>query len=346
MISPVPSSSLDRLRAVLEVSDPKAGAASGLERLVRLGLDKLPMPGAGATIERWQALAVVAEHDLSLAKLYEGHTDALAIMMELGALPATADQGSWCVWAAESSQGRTTIEPLGEDRVLLHGTKFWCSGAGKASHAVLTAWHPDDRGPQLVRVSLRQPGVTVIADEWHAVGMAGSASLDVQFRGAPGHLIGGVGEYLSRPGFWQGGAGIAACWLGGARGLAVTLRQAPPLAAEPVGRTLRLCALGKVDVALETAAAILRETARWIDEHPSEDASRVALRARLVAEDTARRVLDEVGRALGATPFCRDARFAQAAADLPVFIRQSHADRDCVALGERLLSSNEDLWKL
>jgi hypothetical protein len=39
-------------------------------------------------------------------------------------------------------------------------------------------------------------------------------------------------------------------------------------------------------------------------------------------------------RALGAGPLCRNARFARALADLPVFLRQSHAERDLAALGE------------
>ena len=54
-----------------------------IPELVRQGLDRLPLPGQGATLQRWQALCAVAEHDLSLAKLYEGHTDALAVMAEV-----------------------------------------------------------------------------------------------------------------------------------------------------------------------------------------------------------------------------------------------------------------------
>ena len=39
-------------------------------------LDLLPLPGQGQTLKRWQTLARVAGCDLTLAKLYEGHTDA------------------------------------------------------------------------------------------------------------------------------------------------------------------------------------------------------------------------------------------------------------------------------
>ena len=98
---------------------------------------------------------------------------------------------------------------------------------------------------------------------------------------------------------------------------------------------------------MQATAALMREGAQWIDAHPSADAGLVAVRLRLAAEDCARCVLDEVGRALGAAPFCRNARFARAAADLPVFIRQSHAERDFASVGERLVKQpGEGLWKL
>ena len=40
--------------------------------------------------------------------------------------------------------------------------------------------------------------------------MAGSASIDVSFKGALARRVDDVGAYLARPGFWHGGAGIAA----------------------------------------------------------------------------------------------------------------------------------------
>jgi len=54
-----------------------------MRRLLAEGLTELPLPGGGATRERWRALAAVAAIDLSLAKIYEVHTDALAILAEL-----------------------------------------------------------------------------------------------------------------------------------------------------------------------------------------------------------------------------------------------------------------------
>lgn len=343
---PVDPGLLPRLTAALAELDRSGQPGASLNELVRQGLDRLPLPAQGATLSRWQALCAVAEHNLSLAKLYEGHTDALAVMAELEPAAVPLPGLTWGLWASEAPEGRAVLETTPRHGVRLHGVKRWCSGAGQVSHGLLTAWRPDGRGPQLVRVAMDQPGVSTSGIGWDAVGMAASASIDVAFDGAVVECVGAEGAYLHRPGFWHGGAGIAACWHGGALSLAQalhrTLVQAPPAGHNP----FRLAALGKVGVALQSTAALLRETAHWIDDHRGADAGAMALRVRLAAEVSSTLVLGEVGRALGATPFCRDATFAQMAADLPVFLRQSHAERDFAALGERLLSTGEPSWAL
>ena len=354
---------LENIEAALLRLDASAAAPTQFLELLKQQLAHLPLPGSGSggTLQRWQALAAVGAHNLSLVKLYEGHTDALAILSELGhndmATPAAeptkpltnaaaTPPQSWGVWAAEMPGSRVIITALNSTTVQLNGEKFWCSGALTVSHGLLTAWHADGTGPQLVRVAMRQPGVSVSSASWGAVGMADSASVDVSFSNAKAYLVGKPGEYLSRPGFWQGGAGIAACWYGGAVGLALALHQAmadTPLASRS---PFKLAALGKVDLALHSTAQLLRSAAQWIDANPISDASSMALRLRLSAEACANTVLMEAGRALGAAAFCRNARFALAAADLPVFIRQSHADRDFAALAERVILTRAGPWRL
>lgn len=338
--------SLQALNALLAGLDPQAGAASWLTHLVARGADRLPVPGGGATLARWQALCAVAQHDLSLAKLFEGHTDALAILRESGAPFASSTERTWGMWAAEAADARVLISPSEPGECTLAGVKRWCSGAAHVSDGLLTAWHGDGRGPQLVHVEMGQRSISVDARPWHAVGMQGSASIDIHFEGASARLVGGVGSYLCRPGFWQGGAGVSACWLGGALAVAGTLRRALRDGTERDRSPFRLAALGKVDASVQGTTALLREAASWIDTHPTGDARAVAARVRLSAEVTATRVLDQVGRALGAGPYCRDAAFARMAADLPVFIRQSHGERDWASLGEQSLASGEDTWTL
>lgn len=320
-----------------------AARARLLSELARRGLATLPRPGSGSTLERWQALAAVAACDLALVKLYEGHTDALAILIEAGH-DAPGAQGTWGMWAAESPGARVTFESAAMGRCILNGTKAWCSGAAHLDRALLTVWRADGAGPFLAAVDLKQPGVAFDGANWRAVGMTATDSHDVMFGGVSAELVGTERFYLNRPGFWQGGSGIAACWHGAACAIAETLRAAAQRA--PDAGWHRLLALGAIDHILAANAAMLRESAAWIDAHPQEDARAVALRTRAAADAAAGLVLQHATRALGATPLCRDSWFARMAADLPVFVRQSHGDRDLVALGEAVLSAEAPAWTL
>lgn len=302
-----------------------------LQALVSEGLDQLPTPASGRTLERWQGLACVAGHDLRLCKLYEGHTDALAVMAELDARSIPSGS-TWGMWAAEPPQARVLISAgdteYGALGVRLDGRKAWCSGAGVLSHALITAWDDHDQ-QQLVAVELNQPGVKVTSEGWRAVGMGATESVEVQFEKAVAYRVGKPGQYLSRPGFWHGGIGIAACWYGAACALAQNLLLHSQKSAEPHA----LAHLGAVDTALYGAATVLRTSAQFLDDCPTADAEQLARRSRAIIEATAENVILHVGRALGAGPYCRDAHFSQMIADLPVFLRQSHAERDLAALG-------------
>nr|WP_298377150.1 acyl-CoA dehydrogenase family protein [uncultured Halomonas sp.] len=330
------------LQSRLPATDIEALGAS-LEYLIDAGADRMPLPGQGGTLSRWQTLADVAGLDLSLVKLFEGHTDALAIIAEHDACALVPADARWGMWAAEPPFARVEIEQScdanGND-VTISGRKAWCSGAPILTHGLMTAWQ--DGAQRLVAVALDQPGVNVTSQGWEAVGMAATASVEVEFDHARAQLIGPAGGYLDRPGFWQGGAGIATCWFGGARALGETLRAR----AKDNGNAHLLAHLGAVDVALESARATLREAAGWIDAHPRQSAQLVAMRARAVIEQVVNEVIHHTGRALGAGPYCRDPAFAQRMADLPVFLRQSHAERDLEALGHELASLNASPWRL
>lgn len=330
---------MTELEAFLQRQPPDypdtAALGQCLRALVEVGLDQLPLPGSGRTLERFQSLAAVGAHDLGVCKLYEGHTDALAIIEQLGGtLPAGR---TWGMWAAEPPNARLRVSRQGQ-RVTLHGRKAWCSGAAVVSHGLVTAWDEQDR-QQLVAVALDQSGVTITDQGWQAVGMATTGSVEVLFDGAVGEAIGDPGDYLSRPGFWQGGIGIAACWYGAAQSLAQHLQQHCAERQEPHA----LAHLGAVDCALQAAATVLRSSASSLDAAPLDNAERLARRARAVVEDAAEQVIQHVGHALGAGPYCKDRRFARLSADLPVFLRQSHAERDLAALGQLVTGST---WTL
>ncbi|CUJ48939.1 Uncharacterised protein [Achromobacter dolens] len=340
--APLPSFSLDRLHAVLAESNAAHGSEAIMRRLVDAGCDGLPLPGSGETLTRWQALAAVAAVDLSLAKRFEGHTDALAILAELAA-PAPAPPGSiWGVWCAESARQRLVLTPDAAGRVVLNGIKTWCSGAAGASHAVVSGWTPAG-APWLATVALAQPGVTRLPDTWLAPAMRDSATLDVSFRDALGTALGAPGAYVNRPGFLHGGAGVAACWYGGLTRIFQRLRAG---ASDGRADPFRLAHLGAADVALSQARGALHAAAAAIDANPRDGCALATARARLAVETAAEDIVGRAARALGAGPLCKDPALAQVMADLPLYIRQSHAERDQASHGAQVLAAQESTWTL
>jgi alkylation response protein AidB-like acyl-CoA dehydrogenase len=297
----------------------------------------LPLPGQGATLRRLRLLTALGRDDLVAARLGEGHADAVAIRAELRDEPAQTPPGErWGVWAAAPSSVRAEHTPGGWR---LTGDRPWCSGAAWCTDALVTAAAED--GIRLFAVRNEPPYAEPVEGTWPAVGMAGSDSRTVRFTGAPARPVGEPGEYVHRPGFWHGGIGGAACWYGGALGVADTLLAA---ARDKDLSPHALAHLGAVDVALGSARAVLTEAAAAIDADPRRDAQRLAVRVRSTVEAVATEVIGRVGRALGAGPLSRDAGHARRVADLTVYLRQSHAEADLEQLGRLVAEKEADAW--
>jgi len=312
-------------------------AAQAFAGAVDSGRLDLPRPGSGATRQRWAAFADLAGEDLSLARLGEGHADAVAILAELGG-PEPSPGSRWGVWAA-NPPGRGVTAARQAGGWLLAGTKQYCSGARVCTHALVTAAAED--GERLFAVTTEQlaprPGT------WPATGMAGSDTLDVDFPGIAADPVGPPGGYTGRPGFSHGGAGVAACWYGGARAVAQTLLAAA--GKRDIG-PYALAHLGAVDIGLRTVREALDRAADEIDADPGDlsGAGPVrALRVRALTEAVASDVLARTGRALGAGPLSHDRAHSRAVADLTVYLRQHHAERDLAHLGE-LVASQGTSW--
>lgn len=295
------------------------------------------MPGGGQTLRRWSALAALGERDLAVARIVEAHADALAILAELGAGDIPLDS-CWGVWAAESAD-HPLIAATDGDGWYVDGLKAWCSAAPVVSHALVTARHGTDR--RLAIVALGDPGVTVGPDTWANTGMKRADTRTVSFDRVSARLVGRPGEYVSRSGFWLGGIGVAACWYGGAAAVATVLRERVAKSPEPHAAAH----LGAVDIILGAARDGLRAAAVQVDAQPGADHVRLARRVRGTVSYGAAAVIERVGRALGPEPLTTDSAHAQRVADLQVYIRQDHAERDLAALGADVAAAAPD-WTL
>ncbi|AYJ47840.1 acyl-CoA/acyl-ACP dehydrogenase [Rhodococcus sp. P1Y] len=317
---------------------PVAGLHDRLRQWIRDESADLELPGAGYTDSRWLTLAALGREDTVLGRFAEGHADALAILAELGG-PTPKRGQIWGVWAAEPPS--PVLEAVqGTNGWKLSGVKPWCSGASLCTNALVTA-RVGDRS-RLFAVDLTQDWCWPIANTWHAVGMSRSDSGTVRFDGATAVPVGEVGAYVERAGFWHGAVGVAAVWFGGACAVADTLHTAVRSGAD----THAKAHLGAVAASLGAASSALTTAAAEIDADPTDSDGRGRTRARTVraiVESAATDTIDRVGRALGAAPLCANGEHARRVADLTVFLRQSHAERDLAALGEDI-AKEDNPW--
>ncbi|MFE9249100.1 acyl-CoA dehydrogenase [Streptomyces sp. NPDC007088] len=331
------SPTVDNPTQVPDSTALREAAADRFARWAASGAAELPLPGGGRTRERFRALVGLGRTDLSLARLAEGHADAAAILQELGAAPPGPGE-RWGVWAAQPPGPGLSARREGTTW-LLDGLKPYCSGAHSCTHGLVTA--DTGEGHRLFVVRTDHPGYRPVEDTWQALGMAGSDTPDVRFTAVPARALGGVDAYLERPGFEHGGVGVAACWIGGALAVADTLHEAARRRTDP----FLAAHLGACDTALHAALTVLDEAAESIDHDPLDllgEARIRGLRVRALAERVCAEVLDRVGRATGAGPLCHDPGHARKVADLTVYIRQHHGERDLAALG-RLLAEEEEV---
>jgi alkylation response protein AidB-like acyl-CoA dehydrogenase len=294
----------------------------------------LPQPGAGQTGQRWAVLAAAGERNLTLARVLEAHSDALAILAEAG---EDVPDGAWGVFAAEAAPHR--LEARHRDgHAILTGVKPWCSLASQLDAALVTAHVGQER--QLFKVSLSHPSVTPEPPAtWVARGLRNVTSAPVRFNDTPADPVGPPGWYLTRPGFAWGGMGVAACWHGGARGLQATLaRQSAKRAGE-----LSALHVGLVDADLHASEAALCGAASCIDRgNAAGTAGQIlGLRVRAVVASAVERTIRQVGHALGPAPLAFDEDHARRLADLELYVRQHHAERDLARLGEAVLARPE-----
>ena len=334
------AATLAERRDLADLADTARDAAGDVPAALALAGEVgagLPVPGAGRTLHLWSALASVAAVDLTVARTLEPHLDALAILGQAG-VPAAS--GTWGVFAAEGPGDPLRAEPAGTSYVL-DGRKHWCSLAGVLDHALVSARVGEER--QLFAVDLAQDGVTAVTGTWVARGLSAVDSGPVDFADVPATAVGEPGWYLERPGFAWGGIGVAAVWFGGAVGVARRLLTA---AAHRPPDQVALMHLGAVDARLHAARCVLEEAAYAVDAGRLLGAAgwRAALRVREVVALAAEDVLGRAAHGLGPGPLATDEDHARRVADLELYLRQWHAERDQASLGEALLASSTTPW--
>ena len=283
-----------------------------------------PLPGGGKTAARHKHLVEIAQRNLSLARLAEAHFDAISILAEAGRNPVPG--AVYGVWASEIP-GQALVLSDGK----LFGRKRFCTGAGLLDRALITATEPRD---SLIDIDLRATAhsFTVDSTEWITPAFRETSTATVTFNSTAFSAVDIIGPprwYLDRPGFWPGAVGPAACWAGGALGLvdwAVGQKRNDPHTLAHLG-------------ALQADAWLLRTTlaraGEEIDSQPQNAVAnhKLALIVRHLVEITCADILTRLGRAYGPHALAFDPDVSRRYAEVELYIRQFHAERDLESLG-------------
>lgn len=296
--------------------------------------------GNGHTWRYLSVLATLGSVDLTVARTVEPHLDALSILHQAGPgldlAPIGVERTStWGVYAAHAPGARLVAEAR-ESGWVLDGAKPWCSLAADLSHAIVTA-HTGPATRRAFAISLGD-GVSPIPGTWVSRGLVDVPSGGLQLDGVVGLPVGEDDWYLTRPGFAWGGIAVAAVWFGAAQALRATLVSASRRR-EP--DQIALMHAGRLDALLFAAEVSLRHAAEAVDAGTAagREGAVLAARVRAVVAAAAETCLAVVGHALGPAPLTADEDHARRVADLTVYVRQHHAERDLAALGSMVVGS-------
>jgi hypothetical protein len=289
----------------------------------------MPLPGNGRTADRHRLLMQLGFEDLSYSRLAEAHWDAVAILKEAGREPVT--EAIYGVWASEISGHMLRLRPVDSGYRVI-GSKRFCTGAGLIDRALVTVLHPVS---QLVEIDLRAntKNIGIDGSNWKTAAFSETQTATVEFLELPlssDCLVGDVGFYLNRLGFWHGACGPAACWAGGAKALvqyAARQRNNDPHSLAHLGAMLAddwalECYLERAGLEIDTTA-----------NSPCR-AQALALKVRHLIEQTCNDILRRLERAFGPRPFAFDEEVARRSSELQLYVRQSHAERDLEALAQ------------
>lgn len=271
-----------------------------------------------------EACLALGRTDIPMARLTEGHADALRILKEadMPALP-----GIYGVWASRSAGTGLRGQMCG-GRWQASGRLRFASGAGLIDRALIPIW-TDDQTHRLVDVDVSEWAFDTT--EWKTTAMALSHShstvLDDVDLGT--RAVGADDFYLDRRGFFPGGIGVAAVWAGGAARLLDLLAAAHADRERPDAVAARW---GHVRTEIATAAAVCRQAALEVERTADDRLGLLATECRAATAAAVRRLIGHV-RTLAGAVVAFEGPLARAIDDLQLYVAQQNEDKDAVALG-------------
>ena len=305
-------SALSSLTDAARREDDGEPIASSIEQILTSGTLDVTDPRVLAG-----CLVAIAEVNLPVARLAEGHVNAIRLIRHFGAAPGDGLPG---VWGADGTRH------CRREGSRIIGEKKFASGLGVVQRAVVTVGDEGKTRLAIVDVSdanRHTPGA------WDMLGMRATVSGEICLDGLEAHWIGEPDDYFREPLFLGGVWRIAALQLGATLGLLASARDALAIAGhlEADAQVARLAPL----LGRAMAAFGLVERAAETAEGPAgkadpDRAVALSLQARLLTEDLAQDAIAAVERSVGLRHFERSSTTGRIARDLATYCRQAARD--------------------
>jgi alkylation response protein AidB-like acyl-CoA dehydrogenase len=314
--------------------------------------------GAGLTgLSLSEVLRSIGSGSLPLGRLFEGHVNALELVVRYGNDPRVklvaeeARAGKlFGVWNTDDASGLRLIHRHG--RSWLEGRKILASGAGHIERPLVTA--TDENGRRMIVLPKVAAPDRADVSRWTAQGMRASSSGAVDFTGVeiePMEIVGCEGDYERQPWFSAGAWRFAAVHLGGMERLFDLLRR--HLVETNRGQDPHQAArLGRAAMAVETARLWVAQAASTTDSSlgakaPEQLVAYVNL-ARLAVEAAALDLMQLAQRSVGLQAFMRPNPIERISRDLATYLRQPGPDRALTDAAAWVLAQPvdaQDLWR-
>jgi alkylation response protein AidB-like acyl-CoA dehydrogenase len=340
------------------------GAPCVARRFGGLGLG----PGSDAAT-LWKMTVALARANMSLARCWEGHTNA---QMLIGALGSPEQKERWFegivfrgdIWVAWSGEpqarvpGQTSAFGTSLRKAaggyVLSGTKAYATSAGHAHWAILLvnaagpggARHASGAADELYLFgcNLDQPGVTFDRSWWNPIGMRATVSYAVRFDDVfipEEDVIGVPGQYLNEGWQTRFSPHYAASFLGGAE-------AAYEYALASVRKQHRdndpyvLHHIAEMALNIETAHLWLQYAGGLWDSHKLTEAKAAAAKVRYLVEKLSTETVDHCIRACGARALIKPSPVERIVRDLSIYVRHDNADHVLATVGRQALGAAHD----
>ncbi len=346
----------------IEAEAPRADASASFPqesfaRLREAGVLRATVPeslggfgfgyGAEGAIDLLKLLSLLGEASLSVARLYEAHVNALQLVCRYGtknlAAKCAADTAAgelFALWVTDPPNGGAVLKKSAEG-FYLEGGKAFCSGAGIATRALITA--ATETGIRMLIVSLT-PGTRVKPSAIELSGMRAAITGSIDLSGihiSPDVLLGEPGDYLREPVFSAGAWRGSAAALGGFAAL-VKIHRAEMLKRHRAADPHQLARFGQLVMTYETARLWTNQAAlrACLEDDTTETIVAYINLARLAVEAACLDAMRLTQRGLGLGAFMAGHPAERICRDLATYLRQPAPDETLVKAAEHYFHAN------